>query len=117
MHEDLKQAVLRVAAKDPELRQVLIGVAKQAFMDLEDTEEIPVAPAVQRRIQSTQLRELGRALMVAAMRAPRQQMIQVGLLVIVLLNEMEKIAGNDPGLRGLKRRLVLEIRRQVLSQV
>jgi hypothetical protein len=110
MQRDLKDALLRVAHKDPGLRRVLIDIAKQSL--LEDSVQ---NSAQLRRQQAARLRDLGRALMISAMKAPRQQLIQTGLLVLVLLHEMDKIAGRDPGLQALKRRMVLDIRRKVLA--
>lgn len=102
--------------KTPEQR----AAKKKAFAPMvaprppADAEEIVVLPADVKRMSAERMRELGRSLMVAGMRAPRQQMISIAVTLDGLLEQLNMLGEQDPGLGALKRRILLGLRGKVL---
>lgn len=80
-----------------------------------EDEEAVVLPSDVRRVSAERLRELGRALMVAGMRAPRQQMISIAVTLDALLDHLKLLGDQSPALNALRRRVLLKMRNQVLG--
>lgn len=89
---------------------------RKAFapMVVEDAEAVP--PSDVKRVSAERMRELGRSLMVAGMRAPRQQMISIAVTLDGLLEQLKMLGDQNPGLNALRRRILLKMREQVLGQ-
>jgi len=80
-----------------------------------DDEEIePPPPAEIKRQLAERMREMGRSLMVSGMRAPRQQMMEIGKTLDGLIDQLDMLA-DQPGRQALRRRILLGLRQRVLS--
>ena len=77
-------------------------------------EEEPPLPAQVKRELAERMRDIGRVLMVSGMRAPRQQMIEIGKALNALIDQLERLA-DEPGRKALKRRIFLGLRNRVLG--
>ena len=127
------QAILaglkKLAMEHPEWHEDIVAILKEAQGGFVITEpkfvspthkEMPMdfgTPNEERKDRSDRMRQLGRVLMMAGMRAPRQQMYVMAAVISMLIEDLEKIAGADPGLRGLKRRILMSLRNRVISRV
>lgn len=119
----------KLALEHPEWHEDIVDILKKAqggFVLREPKlvspgrKQIPMdlgTPAEQKKERSERLRQLGRVLMLAGMRAPRQQLFVVAAALGMLMEEMDKIAGDDPGLKALKRRILMGLRNRVISRV
>ena len=80
-----------------------------------DEEEMePLPPSEIRRQLADRMREMGRAMMISGMRAPRQQMMEIGKTLNGLIDQLDLLA-DQPGRQALKRRILLGLRQRVLS--
>jgi hypothetical protein len=124
----LTQLLLRLATDHPEWEDEIGEVIKQGFDPRELTLRQPTIEPVKKIVideeggpgkqeLSNQLRGLGRFLMMAAMRSPRQQMFVVSTVIRLLLKHMDTLAGNDPNMKSLKRRIMMSLRNQVFSRM
>jgi hypothetical protein len=90
------------------------GGGKKAF-DLEVSEEV-LLPSDVKRVSAQRMRELGRSLMVAGTRAPRQQMISIAATIDGLLEQLDMLGDQDPSLNALRRRVLMSLRGKVLGR-
>lgn len=95
----------------PEERQIR---TRKAFGEVVVEDEV-VLPSDVKRMSAERMREFGRSLMVAGTRAPRQQMISIAVTLDGLLEQLRMLGEQDPGLRALRRRILLKMREQVLG--
>jgi len=79
-----------------------------------EIEEEPPPPAQVKQELANRMREMGRTLMVSGMRAPRQQIIDIGKILNGLIDQLEMLS-DQPGRAALKRRILLGLRNRVLS--
>ena len=79
-----------------------------------EIEEEPPPPAQVKMELANRMREMGRTLMVSGMRAPRQQIIDIGKVLNGLIDQLELLS-DQPGRAALKRRIFLGLRNRVLS--
>ena len=73
----------------------------------------PPPPAQVRRMLADRMREMGRGLMIAGSKAPRQQMMEIQETMMGLLNQLEALA-DQPGREALRRRILLQMRPRVM---
>jgi len=79
-----------------------------------DEEQEPPPPAEVRRMLAERMRDMGRGLMVAGAKPPRQQMVEVGRVIDGLLDQLEMLA-DQPGRVALRRRILLGLRGRALG--
>ena len=126
--ERLTRALIRLGAEHPEWEDEIGEIIKRGFDPRELTLRQPTIEPVKKIVEkpsrpgekqelSNELRSLGRFLMMAAMRSPRQQMFVVATVIRLLLKHMDRVAGTDPNLKSLKRRIVMSLRNQVFSRM
>lgn len=96
----------------PQMKIVRVPAGLPGGIDPEAPE--PPPPAEIKRQLSERMRDLGRTLMISGMRAPRQQMIEIGRALDALIDQLELLA-DQPGRQALKRRILLGLRQRVLS--
>lgn len=80
---------------------------------LGEMEPEPAPPAQVRRMLQDRMRELGRGLMIAGAKAPRQQMMEIQETMIGLLDQLEALS-DQPGREALRRRILLQLRPRVM---
>ena len=92
-------------------REILLPVKPS----LKPSEEIPEPPPPSqvRRMLSDRMRELGRGLMIAGSKAPRQQMMEIQHTMVGLLEQLEALS-DQPGREALRRRILLQLRPRVM---
>jgi len=59
------------------------------------------------------MREMGRGLMIAGSKAPRQQMMEIQGAMVGLMDQLEALA-DQPGREALRRRILLQLRPRVM---
>jgi hypothetical protein len=74
----------------------------------------PPPPAEVKRQLAERMRDVGRSLMVSGMRAPRQQMMEIGKALDILIDQLELLA-DQPNRKAFKRRIMLGLRNRVLT--
>lgn len=80
-----------------------------------DPEGEPPPPAEVRRMLAERMRDMGRGLMVAGAKPPRQQMVEIGRVIDGLLDQLELLA-DQPGRVALRRRILLNLRGRALGR-
>jgi hypothetical protein len=73
----------------------------------------PPPPAQVRRMLADRMREMGRGLMIAGSKAPRQQMMEIQGAMVGLMDQLEALA-DQPGREALRRRILLQLRPRVM---
>ena len=95
-------------------RQILAPVMqpKVSLMPGEEAPE-PPPPSQVRRMLADRMREMGRGLMIAGSKAPRQQMMEIQGAMVGLMDQLEALA-DQPGREALRRRILLQLRPRVM---
>lgn len=96
----------------PPVRGVPIPGQQQRRRDEEPPE--PPPPAEVKKMLANRMRSLARKLMVAGMRAPRQQMVEIGKALEVLLDQLDLLA-DQPGRQALRRRVLMNLRQRIVG--
>jgi hypothetical protein len=74
----------------------------------------PPPPAEVKRMLADRMRDVARSLMMAGMKPPRQQMMEIAKALDLLLEQLNLLA-DQPGRDALRRRILLNIRQRISS--
>jgi len=94
-------------------RQMFAPVVEPKVSLREEPPPEPPPPAQVRRMLSDRMREMGRGLMIAGSKAPRQQMMEIQGAMVGLMDQLEALA-DQPGREALRRRILLQLRPRVM---
>ena len=93
-------------------REMLLPVVTGRPGMMEEPPE-PPPPAQVRRMLADRMRELGRGLMIAGSKAPRQQMLEIQRTMLGLMEQLEALS-DQPGRESIRRRILLQLRPHVM---
>jgi DNA-binding MarR family transcriptional regulator len=94
-------------------REMFAPVVEPKVMGPGEMVPEPPPPAQVRRMLGDRMREMGRGLMIAGSKAPRQQMMEIQGAMIGLMDQLEALA-DQPGREALRRRILLQLRPRVM---
>ena len=104
----------KLARMSREERRMRAKKALSVLMEEGMEDEIKM-PSELRRLSADRMREMGRSLMVAGMRAPRQQIVAIAVTLDGLLEQLKLLGEQNPGLNALRRRILLNLRNKTMG--